>query len=232
MSQDLPGNKIGILIVDNHPAVREGLALRISRQPDMQVAGEAADVDEAWALIERVEPEIVIIDISLKKGNGLDLVKKIKAEGNSTRCLVWSMFDGLLYAERALRAGAQGYINKEEATDRVIAAIRKVRDGGMYASEQLLEKLDSRAAAKKREPSASTSLVEEFSDRELQVFQLIGQGCDMQRISERMNLSIKTVETYRARIKQKLNLPSRTELVRTAVEWVLYEASPNRDKSL
>jgi len=209
---------IRVLIIDDHPAVREGLAARIARRLDMEVCGEAADVDEAMEAIARTQPDVAIVDISLKTGNGLDLIKRVRAENKDVRILVWSMYDASLYAERAFCAGANGYITKEEATDRIIAAIREVAAGKIYAPDPELESRYQRATETGKN---SGSLVDELSDRELQVFQFIGEGLGMVQIAERMHLSVKTIETYRARIKRKLNQSSRTELVRMAVEWVL-----------
>ena len=211
---------IRVLIVDDHPTIRFGLATFISRRDDMKVCGEAGDLNEAWSLLEAHDPDVAVVDLSLRDGSGLDLIKRIKAERPRTRIVVWSMFDASSYVERAMRAGAQGYVSKNEPTERVLEAIRHVHAGGTYPTELTALQSSKRYKAKKS-AAASDSFVDELSDRELQVFQLLGEGFDMTRISQRMALSIKTIETYRARIKQKLNCPSRTELVRTAVEWVL-----------
>lgn len=211
---------IRVLIVDDHPTIRFGLATFISRRDDMKVCGEAGDLGEAWSLLEAHDPDVAVVDLSLRDGSGLDLIKRIKAERPRTRIVVWSMFDASSYVERAMRAGAQGYVSKNEPTERVLEAIRQVHAGGTYPTELTALQTPKRYKAKKS-TAASDSFVDELSDRELQVFQLLGEGFDMTRISQRMALSIKTIETYRARIKQKLNCPSRTELVRTAVEWVL-----------
>lgn len=211
---------IRVLIVDDHPTIRFGLATFIARRNDMQVCGEAGDLNEAWNLIEAHDPDVAVVDLSLSDGSGLDLIKRIKAERPRTRTIVWSMFDSSSYVERALRAGAQGFIPKREPTERLLEAIRQVHAGGTYPTELAALQTTKRYKAKKS-PAASDSFIDELSDRELQVFQMLGEGFDMTRISQRMALSIKTIETYRARIKQKLNCPSRTELVRTAVEWVL-----------
>ncbi len=207
-----------VLIVDDHPAVREGLALRISRQADLEVCGEAADVADAVRLVSSTHPDVAVIDISLKTGDGIDLIKRIKARDASVRMLVWSMHSEALYAERALRAGAMGYINKEHATDRIIEAIRRVLDGRVYLSEHIADRLLHRAVGRASQ-SVEGEPVESLSDRELEVFQLIGQGLDTHQIAERMRLSPKTVETYRSRIKEKLNLLRGAELMQRAVQW-------------
>jgi len=218
-------NEIGvgltrILIVDDHPAVREALSMRISRQADLAIAGECATIDEALQSIADDCPDVAVVDLSLKNGNGLDLVKQINQQYGHVRILVWSMYDVALYGDRALRAGAMGYITKHEPTERVIDAVRQVRNGKHYYDA------DGGGGAGQLAGSDGTgdrnpSLIGLLSDRELEVFQYLGEGLDMTRIGERMQLSIKTVETYRARIKQKLNMTSRTELIRRAVEWVL-----------
>jgi DNA-binding NarL/FixJ family response regulator len=211
-----------VLIVDDHPAVREGLAMRIGAQPDLEVCGEAADVGEALRAVTEARPDVAVIDIALKNGNGLDLIKRLKARGASVRMLVWSMYNESLFAERALRAGALGYINKEHATDQIITAIRCVLSGKVYLSEPLTGQLLSRLLHGSPE-QARRSPVAALSDRELEVFQLIGQGLDTQQIAEKMRVSPKTIETYRARIKEKLNLKSSVALLRHALQWAIEE---------
>ena len=209
-----------VLIVDDHPAVREGLALRIARQPGLQVCGEAGDIPEALRLVESTNPDIAVIDIALKNGNGIDLIKRIKARNDSVRMLVWSMYGESLYAERALRAGAMGYINKEQATSQIITAITHVLEGKIYVSGPLADQLLNRAVGKRRD-AGEHSPVEKLSDRELEVFQMFGRGLDTHQIAERMHISRKTVETYRSRIKEKLNIGGANELITRAVQWVL-----------
>jgi DNA-binding NarL/FixJ family response regulator len=207
-----------VFIVDDHPAVCEALAHRIGRQGDLTTAGDAASLAEALEKIPRVDPDVTVIDISLGDGSGIDLIKRLKAVGSRTKILVWSMFEAGMYAERAMRAGASGYITKQHATEQIITAIRAIRDGKTFLSEPLPAGAVERAAA--AAPTA-TSPEDVLSDRELEVFRLIGEGVDMPEIGRRMQLSVKTVETYRARVKKKLNIPGRMELVRTAVEWSL-----------
>jgi DNA-binding NarL/FixJ family response regulator len=209
-----------VLIVDDHPAVREGLALRIARQPDLEVCGEADDIGAALRLVEDLEPDIAVIDISLKTGSGIDLIKRIRAHHESVRMLVWSMHSEQLYAERALRAGAMGYITKEQATEQIITAIRRVLDGKLFLSEPTAELLLNRVVGS-NEQAVARLPVENLSDREIEVFRLIGQGLGTQQIAARMHLSAKTIETYRARIKEKLNIASATDLVRRALQWGL-----------
>ena len=213
-------NVARVLIVDDHPAVREGLAILISRQPDLTVCGEAADIPQAVKLIASLRPDIVIVDISLKNGNGIDLIKRIKARGKSTRMLVWSMYSESLCAERALRAGAMGYINKGQATDDIIEAIRTVLKDKVYVSDKLADKVLHRAIGRTA-ADLQESPVENLSERELEVFGLIGQGLNSDQMAARIQISPKTVQTYRARIKQKLKIKRGPQLVQRAIEWVL-----------
>jgi DNA-binding NarL/FixJ family response regulator len=215
-----PRKRARVLIVDDHPPVREALALRIGRQADLEVCGEAADTREALRLVGQCQPDVAVIDISLKTGNGIDLIKRIKDRNDHVRILVWSMHSESLYAERALRAGALGYVNKDQATDRIVEAIRRVLEGKVYLSETMTEALLQRAVGGTRE-GATRSPVELLADRELEVFRLIGEGVKTTEIAERLHLSVKTVETYRDRIRQKLDLSDGTKLAHYATEWVL-----------
>lgn len=211
------GRGARILIVDDHPSVRDGLALHINGCPDLEVCGEAADSAEALDLLSQTDPNVALVDISLKTSNGLDLIKRMLARRESVRVLVLSMYHETLYAERALRAGAMGYITKHEPAAKIIEAIRRVLDGKVYVSPSMAEQLLNRAVGNgqaKAPPSIST-----LSDRELEVFRLIGQGQHTREIGKRLHLSPKTVETYRGRIKTKLNLDTGTELIRRAVQW-------------
>lgn len=212
--------RIKILIVDDHPVVREGLALRIGQQPDLAVCGEAADVAEALRLVAGNPPDVAVVDISLKTGSGLDLIKRLKAHDNSIRILVWSMYGENLYAERAFRAGALGYITKEQATDQIIEAIRRVAEGKFYLSEFLADRVLKRSLGQGHTLPEGPS-VDKLSDRELEVFQFMGHGLTTEQIAEKMRVSPKTVETYRARIKDKLGVDNFTELIQQATQWVL-----------
>jgi DNA-binding NarL/FixJ family response regulator len=207
-----------VLIVDDHPAVREALSIRISQSPDMEVCGEAGDVANALKLVAEREPDLAIVDITLKGGDGIDLIKRFKAQYGNMRILVWSMHNETLYAERALRAGAQGYITKEEATVQIVEAIRQVLDGQVYLCPGVAEKLLHRAV---RGQSLDRSPVEELSDRELEVLRMIGNGIKTSEVARQLHLSIKTIETYRDRIRQKLNLSDGTDLIRYAAQWVM-----------
>lgn len=208
-----------ILIVDDHPIVREGLRALISQQPDLVVCGEAESVTEAMELVASSEPDIAVIDISLKGSDGLELIRRIKEQHGSVRMLVSSMHDESLYARRSLRAGALGFVSKENAALQIIDAIRRVLDGRIYLSEEMSEQLISRML-RPNEESGSPS-VESLSDREFEVFRWIGHGLTTREIAEQLNLSVKTVETYRQRIRLKLGLRNGAELAHRASQWVL-----------
>jgi DNA-binding NarL/FixJ family response regulator len=209
-----------VLIVDDHPSVREALALRIGRQADLQVCGEAADASEALRLAADTRPDVIVVDISLKSSNGIDLIKRIKAHDNKVGILVWSMHSERLYAQRAMQAGALGYVNKDQATDKIVEAIRRVLEGKVYLSEAMAEKLLHHAVGAGKK-AAARSPVDALADRELDVFRMIGEGLKTTEIAERLRLSIKTVETYRDRIRHKLDLSNGTELVHYATRWIV-----------
>jgi DNA-binding NarL/FixJ family response regulator len=211
-----------ILIVDDHPAVREALSQRIDRQKDLEVSGEAADISEALRQIANNPPDLAVVDISLKTGTGIDLIKRIIDRTDKVRILVWSMHSESLYAERALRAGALGYINKDQATDKIVEAIRHVLAGKVYLSEAMSERLLKRSVGGQRN-GGSRLPVDVLADRELEVFRLIGQGVKTTDIAERLHLSVKTVETYRDRIRHKLGLPDGAALAHFATQWLLEE---------
>lgn len=209
-----------VLIVDDHPAVREALALRIAAQPDLEVCGEAADAAEALQLAEATKPDVAVIDIALKSGNGIDLIKRLRARDERFRAIVWSMYGEDLYAERALRAGAVGYISKDQATGQIIEAIRQALAGKVYLSPAMTDKLLMRTVGAGGREAQRIS-VERLSDRELEVLRLIGHGIKTAEIARTLHLSVKTVETYRDRIRQKLELNDGTELACYATHWVL-----------
>lgn len=214
-----PGKtKCRILLVDDHPIVRQGLAELINHEKDLFVCGTAESFNETLDQIPSLKPDLVVADISLKGGNdGIELLKNIKARYPKTMVLMLSMHDETLYALRALRAGAAGYIMKQEATERVLVAIRQVLKGEIYLSEQMEKKLMHQLVGGRAVRTGSP--IEDLSDRELQIFSLIGQGRSTRQIAEELHLSVKTVETHRAHIKEKLNLKSATELVQHAVQW-------------
>src|SRR6516162_3123049 len=210
MSQNKKRMRSRVLIVDDHPAVREALALRIGLQRDLEVCGEAADIGEALRLVAETRPHLAVVDIKLKTSDGIDLIKRIKGRHNHVHILVWSAHSEALYAERALRAGAQGYVNKDQATDRIIEAIRRVLEGKVYLSEAFSQLMLRRAVGGPRQ-EATRSPLHALADRELEVFRLIGEGVKTAEIAERLHLSVSTVETYRERIRNKLHLKGGTE---------------------
>ena len=213
-----------IFVVDDHPMIREGLAAQIAAESNLELCGEAEDIVDAVARIVDAGPDLVIVDISLKSGNGIDLVKRLKAKDPSLAILVWSMYPENLYAERALRAGARGYVNKGQSASPIMEAVRTVLDGRTYLSPEMAEKLLGRVIGHPSEKAASS--VEKLTDRELEAFELLGKGLTTQQIAVRMHVSHKTVETYRARIKEKLGLANAVELVQHAVQWVMGKAEP------
>ena len=208
-----------IVVVDDHPSTRDGLATRVVLESDLEIVGEASDVNEAVEMIEEEQPDLAVIDVSLKTGSGIDLVRKVKERFPRVKLLVWSMYEESLYGERALRAGSMGYINKQNATDMIIDAIRAITAGELFISEELSAKMLHRVIVGKE--SAAISPIESLSDRELETFRLIGQGMTTRKIAEAMVLSPKTIETYRARIKEKLELDDMPSLTREATQWVL-----------
>jgi len=211
-------NVTKILIVDDHPIVREGLAMHLAAQPGLEVSGEAEDLPGALSLLASTGFDVAIIDISLTKSNGLDLVRLIKERFSGVRVLVWSMYPEQVYAERALRAGAQGYLHKGLASHNVLIAIREILQGKVYVSGILADQLLRRVVGRNSE---ERSPIDTLSDREFEAFRLIGEGMTTQSIAQRMHVSPKTVETYRARIKEKLGLGNSTELIQRATQWVM-----------
>jgi DNA-binding NarL/FixJ family response regulator len=207
-----------ILLVDDHPLVRRGLADVIARESDMETCGEAGDVMEALQEVERTKPDVVVIDLTLKTGHGIELIERLKSRDPHVKTLVSSMHDEALFAERVLRAGAMGYISKQEPPDALVRAIRQVLRGEVYLSPRMTSRLLHRVAAG---GTSQEDPVEGLSNREIEVYEMIGQGLTIQQIAGRLHLSPKTVETHREKIKQKLNLKSSAELNRRAVQWVL-----------
>jgi len=211
-------NETRILIVDDHPIVRQGLSELINHESDLVVCGQAEDSHEAIKAVRELNPNMAIIDITLKETSGLELIKDIHAQYPNLPVLALSMHDENLYAERSLRAGAMGYIMKQEATENVIEAVRKILGGEIYVSERMAAKMVRKLVTGQTETSCSQ--VDSLSDRELEVFSLIGRGHGTRQISERLHLSVKTIETYRAHIKDKLNLADAAELLQYAIQWV------------
>ncbi|WP_437192519.1 response regulator [Planctomicrobium sp. SH527] len=207
-----------ILLVDDHPLIRKGMYTLISQEADLRVIGEAAEMGDAVRLANELQPDLMVVDISLRSGNGLELVKQIHSSQPHIRMLVCSMHDESLFAERCLRAGAGGYLNKEAASDLVVDAIRSVLAGKTFVSPQLAEKFLNRIV---NGGSGEVAPIETLTDRELEVFGLIGQGLTTRQIAERLHLSYKTIESYRENLKAKLSLKNAAELNRHAVQWAL-----------
>lgn len=205
----------GVVLVDDHPLIREYLALVINNEPDLVVVGEADNRATAVEMIERLQPVLAIVDLSLRDSHGLELIKDLKARGTATRILVLSMQDEAVYAQRALAAGALGYITKQRAPHDILTAIRQVLAGQRYLSTDMAADI-AQALGNDR---ASRPAIHRLSDRELQVFELIGRGFNSKRIADAMGVSIKTVETYRERIKAKLEFPNTSAMVESAIHW-------------
>jgi len=209
--------KIKIFLVDDHPLVREWLTNLLNQQADFLVCGESGNAPEALQLMETAAPDIAIVDLTLADGSGLELIKSIKAGRPGAAVLVLSMHDEMLYAERALRAGASGYIMKSEATQQVIQAVRTVLAGQMYVSARVASLLAQKLMGGQK-PGVALP-VAELSDRELEVFDMLGRGLGTRQIAVTLGISLKTVQAYCARMKEKLNLDSGTELLREAIRW-------------
>lgn len=206
-----------VFIVDDHPVFREGLARIVNQETDLIVCGEAGTASEALRRAESLKPDLVIIDIALEGMNGIDLAKALRSRLRDTRLLVVSMYPESLYGERALRAGADGYVMKRESGRNLLAAMRRVLAGNTHVSHELNELILQRLSA--RGGHASSRAMEGLSDREFEVFQLIGQGLGTREIAERLNVSMKTVETHREHIKEKLHVERTAELVQRAIHW-------------
>jgi DNA-binding NarL/FixJ family response regulator len=222
MARGMPTNRKGkkrsrILLVDDHPMVRERLSEIINREPDLEVCGEAEDRHDGLTATEAKRPDLVIVDLTLKNSDGLELIKDIHARWPNLPMLVVSMHDESLYAERALRAGARGYITKQEATRDILQAIRRILAGDIYLNQRVATRIISRLSTKFG--AAAATPAELLADREMQVFELTGRGFNTREIAGRLRISCKTVETYRARIRQKLNLKDSSELLQSAISW-------------
>jgi DNA-binding NarL/FixJ family response regulator len=214
-----------IFLVDDHPLMRKGLVRTIENEVDLNVAAQMSSAEEALDEIEDLDPELAIVDISLPGMSGMELIKHLQSRLPDLKILVVSRHDETLYAERCIRAGAKGYLMKQEAGDVIVKAIRKVLNGRIFVSEEINERLLQSMAEGGRERIMQSPL-EVLSDRELEVFELTGKGHSTREIAERLHLSVKTIESYRARIKDKLNLDSGNELMKHAVQWVESENAP------
>jgi DNA-binding NarL/FixJ family response regulator len=211
-------NKFRVLIVDDHPIVRRGLSEMINQEPDLEVCGEAADLTEALELVKQHNPDVLVVDLSLKSGHGIDLIEQVKAYDERIRMIVSSMHDEALFAERALRAGALGYLSKQEPAGKLIEAIRVVAHGEIFLSPTMSNRLLYAVVGGDR---LDRNPIATLSNRELEVFEMIGQGLATKQIAGKLHLSPKTIETHREKIKSKLNLTNSNELNRRAVQWVL-----------
>lgn len=207
-----------VLIVDDHPLMRKGLALTLQTEGGMDIVGQCDSAEAAMDQLEEIDPDVAIIDISLPGMSGLELIKHLQVFKPQLKLVVVSRHDEALYAERAIRAGARGYVMKLEAGEVIVDAIQRVMNGGIYVSQEINERLLMGMLNGKNIHSSSP--LELLSDRELEVFELTGQGLATRDIAERLHLSVKTVESYRARIKNKLDLSNATELMQHAVQWV------------
>jgi DNA-binding NarL/FixJ family response regulator len=215
--------KSRVFVVDDHPIVRQGLALLINRESDLAVCGEAEDAQSAIQTVATVKPDIMVVDISLNGPDGLDLLKDVRMRFPELPVLILSMHDESIYAERALRAGARGYIMKQEATEKVLVALRRILGHEIYVSERIANRMLQRYIGS---PAADRpSSVADLTDRELEVFRLIGEGHSTRQIAEELHISVKTVESYQAHIKEKLSLRTARELVQHAIQWSISEKS-------
>ena len=211
-----------ILVVDDHPMVREGIAVRLERESDLESCGEVASLEEALARVKETRPDLVIVDLALSDGHGLDLIKQLRARDSNLKLLAHSMYDDKVYAQRALQAGAMGYVNKRESAERLLEGIRQVLAGEVFLSPAVQGLLLQRAVGGAEQLAATPGEV--LSDRELEVFELLGQGLTTSDVAQRLFLSVHTIETHREKIKRKLNLKNGAQLQQRAVQWVLENA--------
>lgn len=210
-----------IIIIEDHPIVRKGFIMLINQEEDMMIVGEAEDPENAIRLIKKIEADIALVDLSLNSGNGIELIKEIKNIKPDLPVLVVSLHDENIYAERVLKAGARGYVMKSEATENILSAIRMVSNGEIFLSAAMKSRLINKMAGVKLQVSMPMDIL---SDRELEVFQLIGEGITTKEIADTLNLSIKTIETYKSHIKNKLDIRDSTELIQFAVEWKVLDS--------
>jgi len=210
-------NKTQILIVDDHPVVRDGLTTIINHEPDMNVCGEADSACQALKAVAELKPDVMVVDISLKNSDGIDLTKSVTAVHPKLFVIVLSVHDESMYAERALLAGAKGYLMKDAVSENIIKAIRTALSGEIYVSYTISKKFLHQIASDNA--GMTKTPIESLSDRELEIFRLIGQGYKASQIADQLHLSTKTIETYRSRMKEKLNLPNAAELLQYAIKW-------------
>jgi DNA-binding NarL/FixJ family response regulator len=216
------GKKKRILLADDHPLMRQGLAQLINHEPDLEVCAQAEDVAEALKEIEATKPDIVVTDLTFRTSNGIELIKDIRVRYPDLPVMVLTMHNEVFYAERILRAGARGFVTKGERPATVIAGIRKVLAGEVFVSEKIAAQMIGKLVANKVAPG--TMLLDTLSDREFEIFELIGQGLEMRQIAEQFHLSIKTVETHRDNIRKKLDLDNSADLLKYALQWLHFES--------
>jgi len=227
-SNDRSTDHIRVYMVDDHPAIREAIRDTIESTIDMDICGESSSSDEAFRDIEELEPDVAIVDISLNDAHGLDLVQNVRAQYPDVRMIVFSMYDENVYAERAIRAGAAGYLMKSEPTKNIVEAIRSAHEGEVYLSSQMSSRILNKVAmGRTSEPSFA---IDELTDREMAVFQMLGQGYSVQEIQDRLSLSRKTIETYRRRAKEKLGFDTVSELLQYAVQWTYGQGTHGREE--
>ena len=214
-------SKTQILLVDDHPVVRDGLTTIINHERDLNVCGGADDAHQALKAIGDLKPDVVVVDISLKNSDGIELTKSIKAKYTTLPVIILSVHDESVYAERALRAGARAYLMKEVVSENIVKAIRTVLKGEIYVSDAISKKFLHKVAGDKT--GKTKTLIENLSDREFEIFHLIGDGLKASQIAKKLHLSVKTVETYRGRLKEKLSLDSASELLQYAIKWTKSE---------
>ncbi len=222
----IPGKpKTRIILVDDHPMLLRGIADLINGEPDLEVVGEAATFQEAMALVSKVKAGLIVVDVSLDGNNGIELMKNLSGREGSPPILAYSMHDESIYAERALRAGAKGYVMKQAEPEVLLTAIHQILKGKIYLSEQMSERLLGKLVGAGSNTATTAWPIDKLSDRELEVLQLLGQGMGTSQIADKLCLSVKTIETYREHLKQKLNLANGQELLRYAIEWSLNSSS-------
>ena len=226
VSPPLSSKLVRILLVDDHPLVRDGLKSRLQSRSDWQVVGEADSAEEAIEMIHELRPDVVIVDLSLKRGSGLDLIKHIGSADDPPKTLVCSMHDESLYAQRVLQAGAMGFVHKQHASEQIVPAVTRILSGRLHVSEAVTEQLMAHVARHPSSPDSSS--VASLTDRELEVLEGLGRGSTAQQIARDLHLSVKTIETYRERAKKKLGLRTSADLLRFAVlHWSNPQLSSN-----
>lgn len=217
-------SKSRVLLVDDHPILRRGIADLINSESSLEVCGEAGNMQDAFSLASQLKPDLAIIDVSLDGNNGIELMKNLTSRSPNLPLIAYSMHDESIYAERALRAGAKGYVMKQASPEMLLEAISQVLKGKIFLSEQMSDRLLGKLVGAGPSAAPTTSPIDKLSDRELEVLQLMGKGLSTSQIADKLCLSVKTIETYREHLKQKLNLASGQELLRYAIEWSLSQA--------